>query len=116
MKKQNSSTTKRLIIHSYSMMLLFLIIGGCNNLTDVEPTDALQSQISQSETATFSNAQTRVDVCHLNGKGEYSKITVADAAFETHIEHGDGAVGDPYPGMTDHIFGDDCEPIFDGTW
>ena len=84
-------------------------------MTDADHADDFQSQIIQSETATLSNAQARVDVCHVNGKGEYQKITVADAAFETHIAHGDGAVGDPVPGMEDYIFGENCELLFDGT-
>lgn len=116
MKKQNNKPTDRLLIHAFSVMILLFIIAGCNNMTDADHTDDLQPQISQSEMATLGNAQNRVDVCHLNGKGEYNKITVADAAFETHLVHGDGAVGDPYPGMSDYIFGDDCQPIFDGTW
>jgi hypothetical protein len=33
-----------------------------------------------------------VDICHVNGQGEYQLITIADPAFATHIAHGDKAV------------------------
>ena len=38
-------------------------------------------------------AQARVDVCHLTGTGEYEKITIAEPAFDTHVDHGDVAAG-----------------------
>lgn len=140
MKKQNNKPTKRLNIYACSVMLLLLILAGCNSLTDVEHAEELQSQKMLSETTTFSNSETanlkkkprrpglknpikepikkiiRVEVCHLNDEGDFSKITIAAAALEAHIAHGDGAVGDPYPEMTGFIFGDDCEPIFDGIF
>lgn len=115
MKKQNNKPVKSLIVYAYSVMILLFIIAGCNNMTDTDHADDLQSQISRSEMATLGNAQIRVDVCHVNGKGEYNKITIAQAALETHLAHGDGAVGDPIPRMPHYIFGDNCEPIFDGS-
>jgi len=36
--------------------------------------------------------QSQVDICHINGQGEYQLITIADPAFATHIAHGDKAV------------------------
>jgi len=117
MKNRNNTTSKRWRASAYGVAFLLIMMAGCDSMTDAEHTNDLQPQISQAELSIFSNAQTMVDVCHLNGKGEYNMITIADAAFETHVAHGDGAVGDPYPGMTEYIFGDDCEPIREGgTW
>lgn len=36
--------------------------------------------------------QERVDVCHIDGTGTYSIITIADPAYDSHIAHGDIAV------------------------
>jgi hypothetical protein len=52
----------------------------------------------------------KVDVCHLEGNGSYHKISVSDNAYDSHIAHGDAAPGDPVPGMTGYVFGEDCEP------
>ena len=110
MKIQKIKPTDRLLIHAYSVMILLLLLAGCNNITDSDYTDDLQPQIGQSEMATLDNAQNRVDVCHVNGKGEYQKITVADAAFETHIAHGDASIGDEVPDRPGYIFDEDCAP------
>jgi hypothetical protein len=32
-------------------------------------------------------------LCHLDGTGEYVQITIADAAYDTHMAHGDLPVG-----------------------
>ena len=111
MKIQNNKPTNRLIIYTYSVMIMVLIMAGCDNLTDFDHAETLQSQITQSETATLNNAQSRVDVCHVNGKGEYNKITIATAAFESHIDHGDGEIGGDVPGMEGYIFDGNCEPM-----
>jgi hypothetical protein len=86
------------------------MMAGCNSVTDADHTNNLQLQTSESEMVTLSNAQIRVDVCHLNGTGEYNKITVADAAFETHLAHGDGEIGGDVPGLDGYIFDENCEP------
>ena len=110
MKNRNNTTSKRWRASAYGVAFLLIMMAGCDSMTDAEHTDDLQPQIGQSEMTTLGNAQNRVDVCHVNGKGEYNKITVADAAFETHIAHGDGAVGDPVPGMDGYIFNENCQP------
>ena len=110
MKIQKIKPKDRLLIHAYSVIILLLLLAGCNNITDSDYTDDLQPQIGQSEMATLDNAQNRVDVCHVNGKGEYQKITIADAAFETHIAHGDASIGDEVPDRPGYIFDEDCAP------
>jgi hypothetical protein len=40
------------------------------------------------------NAQSRIALCHRTNSGGYTEITVADAAYSTHMDHGDRAVGD----------------------
>jgi hypothetical protein len=57
------------------------------------------------------HAQTRVDVCHVDGKGEYSKITVSEASYDSHVAHGDGAIGSDVPGMEGYKFNEECQPV-----
>ena len=52
----------------------------------------------------------KVDICHQNADGQYVKISVAEAAYQTHVNHGDGSVGDPIPGLTGYEFDEDCLP------
>jgi hypothetical protein len=51
----------------------------------------------------------RVDVCHRNVDGQYVKISVAEAAYETHAAHGDASVGDPIPGRAGYEFDEECQ-------
>lgn len=48
-----------------------------------------------------SSAQDRVTLCHRSKDGDYVKITVADAAYDTHMMHGDRDAGlnDACPGI-----------------
>lgn len=50
----------------------------------------------------------KVDVCHVNGQGDYHLININENAFATHVEHGDAALGDAVPGMVGYVFGDGC--------
>ena len=54
--------------------------------------------------------QQRVDVCHIDEEGNSFLITVAEAAYDNHIAHGDAAIGDPVPGMTGVVFDENCQP------
>lgn len=53
----------------------------------------------------------KVDVCHVDDEGGVRLITISDRAFETHIEHGDAAPGDPVPGMIGYLFDEACTPV-----
>ena len=44
-----------------------------------------------------SRAPAKVDICHVNGTGEYRKITVGAPAEPAHLAHGDARPGDPAP-------------------
>lgn len=83
--------------------LAALLVAGCDQAPEVAgpallPTaEALMARMA------------RVDVCHQNVDGEYVKISVAEAAYETHVAHGDGSVGDPVPGRTGYEFDEDCQ-------
>jgi hypothetical protein len=44
-------------------------------------------------------AQEKVILCHSDGNGAYHKISIADAARETHETHGDLKVGYIFPGV-----------------
>lgn len=67
--------------------ILVLTTPGCD--TSPTATDDLASAALFS-----SNAQTRIALCHRTNSGDYTKITVADAAYDTHMAHGDRAVGE----------------------
>lgn len=64
----------------------------------------------------------------MDGTGAYSRITIAEAAYDSHVAHGDAGIGDPVPGMAGYAFDSDCLPelvdpipgtyenhIYDGT-
>ena len=34
-------------------------------------------------------ATSKVDVCHIDGQGRVNRITIADAAYQSHLDHGD---------------------------
>ena len=52
----------------------------------------------------------KVDVCHIEGNGDYHKISISENALQQHLDHGDNRLGDPFPGMPGYVFGDDCLP------
>jgi len=84
------------------------LLAGCDSATlDGAPADA-------SMLAGGSDAQARVDVCHVNGQGDYIKITIAEAAYATHVAHGDANVGDEVPDQSGFVFDGDCQPVEQG--
>jgi hypothetical protein len=54
---------------------------------------------------------TKVDVCHRTTDGDFTKITIAEPAYGTHIEHGDAGIGGPVPGLVGYVFDQDCEAV-----
>ena len=58
-----------------------------------------------------SAGQAKVDLCHAEGNGSYHKISVAEAAYAKHIEHGDAKVGEAVPGTDGKIFDETCEVV-----
>lgn len=87
------------------LAMSLMLLAGCDSA-------ALESPSPQTHAlAGGSNAQARVAVCHVDGKGEYGKITIAEAAYETHVAHGDGGIGDAVPGMEGYKFDEDCQPV-----
>lgn len=53
---------------------------------------------------------TKVDVCHIEGNGDFHLININENAYQTHVDHGDASPGEPVPGMPGMKFGDDCIP------
>ena len=52
------------------------------------------------------------DVCHFDkDAGIYFLISISENAFQAHVDHGDGGIGDPIPTMPGYIFGDDCQEV-----
>jgi hypothetical protein len=52
----------------------------------------------------------KIDICHKTGDGEFVRLSIAAPAHDKHIVHGDGEVGQPVPGASGLVFGDDCAP------
>jgi hypothetical protein len=69
-----------------------------------DPTSVLDAPIA------LSAGMAKSDVCHRSSQGDFKKISIADAAYDTHIAHGDGGIGDPVPGMAGYTFDDACQP------
>lgn len=60
-----------------------------------------------------SRTSDKVSLCHATGQGAYQLLSVAAPAESAHLGHGDGQIGDPYPGQRGYIFGPTCEPVRD---
>jgi len=56
--------------------------------------------------------QAKIDVCHADGKDDYRLISVAEAAYQTHLDHGDATIGDFVPGTDESkVFDETCQII-----
>ena len=56
------------------------------------PVDAgLTDDVVTPVDAQWSKAQSRITLCHRTTEGAYTMVTVADAAYDTHMAHGDRA-------------------------
>jgi hypothetical protein len=71
-----------------SVAALAMATSACSDL----PTAAAAGSADPTTAVSFSS-QSRISLCHLAANGEYIEITVADAAYATHMAHGDIAVG-----------------------
>jgi len=89
---------------------LAMVFTSCDSAVD---SVSKQNEIQSQTITDASKTQNRVDVCHVNGNGEFNKITIAYAAFDTHISHGDGTIGGEVPGKPGYIFDEDCRPVPD---
>jgi hypothetical protein len=86
------------------ILVILLFAGGCSD-------PIVTSELAHESVPLFSQAQAKVDVCHVNGDGSYSRITVADAAYATHLDHGDQSPGGDVPGSPGYVFDADCRAI-----
>lgn len=55
--------------------------------------------------------QEKVAVCHVDGQGNFSAISIADPALDAHLAHSDGQPGVLIPGMPDYNFDANCAPV-----
>ncbi|HSJ25538.1 MAG TPA: hypothetical protein VK929_12750 [Longimicrobiales bacterium] len=88
--------------HLIPVALLF--VAGCSD-------HDLPTQPVYAGNPLHSQSQSRVDVCHVNGDGTYSRITVADAAYSSHVDHGDQSPGEDVPGRPGHVFDAECRMV-----
>lgn len=54
--------------------------------------------------------QPKVPVCHRNDAGGFTRIEVAEPAYDSHIAHGDGGLHDSVPGQPGYVFDATCAP------
>jgi alpha-tubulin suppressor-like RCC1 family protein len=87
---------------AFALSAGFLSLAACDA---GDPTSPLEAPVA------LSAAMGKTDVCHRTTDGNFTKISVADAAYETHIAHGDGGIGDPVPGIEGYAFDHDCQPV-----
>ena len=57
-----------------------------------------------------SAGQAKLLVCHARGNGSFGPVVVAQPAYQSHLDHGDGEVGGPVPGSVGHVFDEECLP------
>jgi len=62
----------------------FLSLAACDAGDPVSPLEA---------PVAFSAAVVKVEICHRTNDGNFTVISVADAAYQTHIDHGDIPAG-----------------------
>ena len=51
------------------------------------------------------------DVCHRESNGTYHLITIAEPAYQNHLDHGDANIGDEVPDGSRLVFNEACEPV-----
>jgi hypothetical protein len=84
--------------------VVLLLAVGCSDHT-------LTSESAHEWNPSFSQAPGRVTVCHVNHEGTYSRMTVAEAAYASHVAHGDQSPGAQVPGYPGHWFDDECRAV-----
>jgi hypothetical protein len=111
----SSRSVRRFTATLAGLALGALLIWGCDSADETTA-----PSLSAGE-ASF--AQTKTEVCHRNQDGGYVKIRIADAAYDTHVAHGDLAVGtggldaDCQPSPTCPCYSaDDIDPGTVGGW
>ena len=80
---------------SFGLVLGALLMGGCDS--------AGETTVLGISAGEPNFAMNKVEVCHRNKDGSYVRISIADAAYDTHVAHGDIAVGTGGLGA-------DCQP------
>jgi hypothetical protein len=84
MKEAPMRRTRQLTV--LAAAVLVVAAQGCDQAPMALDDHAIPVQFSGS-------AQSRITLCHRTSNGDYTKITIADAAYETHMAHGDRAAG-----------------------
>ena len=96
----------------FTLTLVIVLCGGvylagCD--TAVTPSPSVIEL--PAETLPASKAVVKFDVCHKRDSQGYVLITVAEPAYQSHVDHGDGMIGDPVPDQTGFIFDATCTPV-----
>lgn len=94
-----------------------LAIGCGNGASPVSPSKAsvsgpVSSTTFQSNSLAQVPAQGKIEICHRTaGPSDFIAISIAPAALDAHLAHGDAHVGDPVPGQPGAFLGSDCVAI-----
>lgn len=94
------------------MVPVLAMLAGCGEYSD--PVGAASPGASY---ALAGNAD-GVPLCHRQGSAGYKLLNVPTGAEAAHRAHGDGAVGEVFPGVDGAAFGSNCQPYTNltGTW
>jgi hypothetical protein len=102
---------RNLLVVLLGTALLSVLTMACGNTTSpVAPAPAGRSPLAGASDSTSNRPDgTKVQLCHrTGGANPFVPLTVAAAAVDAHIEHGDGRAGQPVPGMAGMTFNADC--------
>lgn len=73
------------------------------------PTDPVNDAMAPTEAELAK--MTKVDICHIQGNGEFHLINVSGNAQPAHMAHGDGLPGEDHPEMDGFFLSDTCVAV-----
>jgi hypothetical protein len=91
---------------------LALAIAACADVENpATPARLASGSASEERSASTGKQNAKVDLCHkTGGDGAFTLITIAAAAVDAHLAHGDGRIGGAVPGRPGLVFAADCRP------
>lgn len=89
---------------------LAVALAACSDVQPpVAPGTTSSARAVQPGTPSADNTNGKVSICHRTQGGiPFVLISIAPTAVDAHLAHGDGTIGDPYPGQPGMRFGSDC--------
>jgi hypothetical protein len=95
--------------HLY-LFLPMLLLGLVLTTISCDSSMTEEGSLAEDQETVASKLGDKQDVCHKRDEQGYIRITIADAAYESHVAHGDWNIGDPVPNMPGYVFDETCTP------